>query len=151
MYLKPLWIKDYSKFLLDFLPLCAKFVPLEIFMASVQKRLGKDGVRWLARVRRHGHPEQTKTFDTKAAADSWTRAVEREMDTGSFIPSDSATHLTFTKAAERYKAEALPRLRGKAQAEYVVNRVIEHFGKYSLALITPHLLSEYRDVRLTGC
>lgn len=117
-------------------------------MASVQKRLGKDGVRWLARVRRHGHPEQTRTFDTKAAADSWTRAVEREMDTGSFIPSDAATHLTFAKAAERYKEEALPRLRGKAQAEYVVNRVVEHFGKYSLALITPQLLSEYRDARL---
>ena len=117
-------------------------------MASVQKRLGKDGVRWLARVRRHGHPEQTKTFDTKTTADSWTRAVERELDTGSFIPSDSATQLTFTMAAERYKKEALARLRGKAQAEYVVNRVNEHFGKYSLALITPQLLSEYRDLRL---
>lgn len=117
-------------------------------MASVQKRSGTDGVRWLARVRRHGRPEQTKTFDTKAAAEAWARSVERDMDTDSFIPSDAATRITFAKATEKYKDEVLPRLRGKAQAEYVVKRVAEHFGKYSLAAITPQLLAEYRDSRL---
>lgn len=114
-------------------------------MAVFTKR---DSGRWQAKVRRLGQPPQSKTFDTKAAAQAWARSVEREMDTDSFIPSDAATRLTFAKAAEKYKEEVLPRLRGKAQAEYVVNRVAEHFGKYSLAAITPTLLAGYRDSRL---
>lgn len=114
-------------------------------MAVITKR---GSGRWQAKVRRLGQPPQSKTFDTKALAEAWARAVEREMDTDSFIPSDAATRLTFAKATERYKDEVLPRLRGKDQAEYVVNRVAEHFGRHSLASITPALLADYRDSRL---
>ena len=104
--------------------------------------------KWQAKVRRVGAPSQSKTFATKAHAEAWTRSVEREMDTGSFLPGDAAQRLTFAKAAERYRLEVLPRLRGRAQAEYVLKRVVEHFGPYSLAAITPSLLAEYRDARL---
>ena len=114
-------------------------------MAVITKR---ESGRWQAKVRRLGHSPLSKTFDTKASAEAWARSVERDMDTDSFIPSDAATRMTFSAAVERYKVEVLPRLRGKAQAIYVFNRVAQHFGQYSLAAITPTLLAQYRDSRL---
>lgn len=114
-------------------------------MAVITKR---ESGRWQAKVRRLGQPGQSKTFDTKAAAEAWARSVEREMDTDSFIPSDAATRLTFADAVMRYTDEVLPRLRGKEQAGYVLKRISEAFGKHSLAGITPAILAEYRDTRL---
>ena len=47
MYLKPLWIKDYSKFSLNSTVFCAKFVPTGDFLWRVCKndweRMGLDG------------------------------------------------------------------------------------------------------------
>ena len=114
-------------------------------MAVITQR---DNGRWQAKVRRLGQPPQSKTFATKVHAEAWARSIEREMDTGAFLPSDEAQRLTFRKAAERYASEVLPRLRGKAQAEYVLKRVDEQFGQYSLAAITPAMLARYRDDRL---
>ncbi len=114
-------------------------------MAVFTKR---DSGRWQAKVRRLGQPAQSKTFDTKATAESWARSVEREMDTDSFIPSDAATRLTFKNATERYELEVLPGQRGKDQAAYVLKRVVEAFGKHSMAGITPAILAEHRDNRL---
>lgn len=114
-------------------------------MAVITKR---ESGRWQAKVRRLGQPSQSKTFDTKSAAEAWARSVERKMDTDSFIPSDAATRLTFAKAVERYTEEVLPRLRGKDQASYVLKRISETFGKHALAGITPAMLAEYRDARL---
>lgn len=114
-------------------------------MAVITKR---DSGRWQAKVRRLGQPPTSKTFDTKSAAEAWARSVERAMDTDSFIPSDAAVRTTFAKAAERYETEVLPRLRGKAQAEYVLKRVVETFGKHSLGGISPAMLADYRDCRL---
>lgn len=113
-------------------------------MAVITKR---DSGRWQAKVRRLGQPATSKTFDTKAAAEAWARSIERQMDTDSFIPSDAAMRTTFAKAAERYATDVLPRLRGRDQAEYVLKRVVETFGKHSLAGISPAMLANYRDGR----
>jgi len=70
------------------------------------------------------------------------------MDIGAFIKRDDAERTTFSDAADRYRREVLPSKRGKAQDEYVVRRVNEHFGRYSLASISGAMLSSYRDERL---
>lgn len=114
-------------------------------MAAITQRANK---RWQAKVRREGWPSQSKTFQTKADAEAWARAIEREMDVGAFIRTDDAERTTFAKAADRYARELLPKQRGRDQAEYVLKRVVERFGPYSLMAITPALLSEYRDERL---
>ena len=114
-------------------------------MPTFEKR---ESGRWQVKVRRTGHPSQSKTFETKAAATAWARSVERAMDTKSFIPPDDASKMTFALASKRYHEEVLPRLRGKVQAGYVLSRVTEHFGRHTLAGITPAMLSEYRDHRL---
>lgn len=113
-------------------------------MAAITKR---ENGQWQAKIRRRGWPVQSKTFRTKADAEGWARAVEREMDIGAFIHRDDAERTTFKDAADRYSREVLPKQRGKAQAEYVIKRVVERFGAYSLAAISPAMLSEYRDER----
>lgn len=52
-------------------------------MATFEKREGKRGTRWLARVRRMGR-EVTRTFGTKGAAQSWARAQETAIESGEF-------------------------------------------------------------------
>lgn len=70
------------------------------------------------------------------------------MDTDSFISRNDAERTTFLVAAERYRTDVLPSKRGKLQDAYVLKRVTEEFGSYSLAAITPDKLSSYRDDRL---
>lgn len=70
------------------------------------------------------------------------------MDTDSFISRNDAERTTFLEAAERYRTDVLPSKRGKLQDGYVLKRVTEEFGSYSLAAITPAKLSAYRDERL---
>tara|TARA_B110000503_G_scaffold72316_1_gene111838 strand:+ start:31 stop:252 length:222 start_codon:yes stop_codon:yes gene_type:complete len=40
--------------------------------------------RWQARVRRQGHPDETRSFLTHKEAERWARTVESGIDHGSF-------------------------------------------------------------------
>lgn len=40
---------------------------------------------WMAQVRRKGRPTVSKTFQTKADAEKWARAIEREIDLGGYL------------------------------------------------------------------
>ena len=104
--------------------------------------------KWQAKVRRDGHPTISKTFQTKGQAEAWARSVEREMDTSSFIPTKVAEKTLFKDLAQRYELEILPSKKGEEQDRYKLHSMVEIFGNYSLAGITPSLLSEYRDTRL---
>lgn len=114
-------------------------------MASITKL--KSG-NWQAKVRRKGQPLISKSFQTKAAAEAWSRSVEREMDTNTFISPDESQKITFHEIAKRYELEVLPSKRGKVQDGYVLKRMVEEFGEYTLVNITAAKLSEYRDARL---
>lgn len=114
-------------------------------MAAITKR--KNG-SYTARIRRLGWPAQAKTFDRLSDAEAWARAVEREMDVGAFIQRDDAERTTFQQAADRYKLEVLPTKRAQVQPRYMLDRLCEHFGRYSLASISAAMLSKYRDERL---
>jgi integrase len=52
-------------------------------VATYNKRKGKRGIRWTARVRVGGR-EATKTFATKGAAEDWAKAQERAIESGEF-------------------------------------------------------------------
>ena len=47
-------------------------------MASILKR----NDRWFVRVRKHGHPSQSKTFTVKQDAQRWAVMIERQIDQG---------------------------------------------------------------------
>lgn len=114
-------------------------------MATITER---ENGKWQAKVRRSGWPTESRTFRTKKDAEAWARATEREMDVGGFISSNDAEKTTFTSVSLRYRNEVLPKKKGGVQDSYVLNKVTEVFGDYSLAAITPPLLCKYRDERL---
>ncbi len=108
----------------------------------------RESGRWQAKVRRDGWPPQSKTFRTRADAEAWARTVEREMDVNAFINRNDAERTTFAEAAERYELEVLPSKRGKLQDAYVLKRVSEAFGAFSLAALTSARLSAHINLRL---
>ena len=114
-------------------------------MAVITQR---ENGKWQAKIRRQGTPAQSKTFLTKADAEKWARSVERDIDTGAFLPSDDAARLTFAAATERYRLEVLPSLRGRQQVETRLTRLLETFGKYPLSSISGAMVANYRDERL---
>ncbi len=114
-------------------------------MASVKQR---SSGAWQAKIRRLGYPEQSKTFARKTDAEAWARAVEREMDVGSFITRTKAENTTFGEAVARYLAEVVPRLRSQRQPTSTLRKLKERFGDYSLVAIQPSMLAAYRDDRL---
>lgn len=114
-------------------------------MATIARR---ENGKWQAKIRRTGAPAISKTFATKVDAERWARATERDLDTGSFLPTDEADKTTFSDALDRYRCEALPSQRGRTQAETRLRRLDESFGKYSLSAISGAMISKYRDERL---
>lgn len=108
----------------------------------------RENGKWQAKIRRKGWPDQSKAFQTLEAAQQWARATEREMDIGAFINRNDAEKTTFADAADRYKKEVLPSKRSKDRDIYKIDQLIERFGVYSLASISPAMLSSYRDDRL---
>lgn len=80
-------------------------------MATIEKKRGK----WRARVCRHGHPDQSQTFDSHAEAKSWARQAEAAIDRGEPVhervaAEEAAACVTLGQALELYREFILPHL-----------------------------------------
>lgn len=113
-------------------------------MASFRKRSG----RWQARVTRKGQSDLAKTFNTKEDAQKWARAIEREIDTGSFLPHQYASGLRLRDLIERYRMEVVPKLRGASTELFRLRTIERHIGHLSVAALTTAAIASYRDRRL---
>ena len=80
-------------------------------MASFRKR---GPYQWQAQVRKKGHPLQTRTFETRALAEQWARAIEVEMDKGLFVSRAEAESTTLKELLEHYLAEVTPQKKSAA-------------------------------------
>ena len=78
-------------------------------MATFRKR---GPYQWQAQVRKKGQPLQTKTFETRAQAEQWARAIEVEMDKGVFVSRAEAESTTLKELLERYLTEITPLKKG---------------------------------------
>ena len=107
---------------------------------------------WKAVIRRTGFPTTIKTFRLKAQAENWARRTEDEMVQGLFIQRGPSERLTFEKAMERYLSEVTPTKRPETQIREIRRAapLIKHFGQYAIGGITPDLIAQYRDQRLSG-
>lgn len=77
--------------------------------------------QWQAKIRRRGHPTQTRTFETKADAERWARKIESSMDDGQFIDLSEARRVTLGQLVSRYADEVNPTLRGAEKAKGHLN------------------------------
>ncbi|MGE4506528.1 MAG: site-specific integrase [Desulfovibrionaceae bacterium] len=76
-------------------------------MATIRKR---GPYQWEARIRKKGHPTQSKTFERKQDAIDWTSEIESEMSRGVFISRAEAESTTVNEALNRYLVEHVPGL-----------------------------------------
>ncbi|KAA1189255.1 site-specific integrase [Pseudohalioglobus sediminis] len=113
-------------------------------MATFRKRSG----RWQAMIRRTGHPQLTKTFNSKADAAKWARQMETQIERQLHLPSHSQAQMPLSELLDRYCAEHLPRLQGHVSEGYRLQHLREQLGHLKLAEVQSHALSAYRDRRL---
>ena len=114
-------------------------------MASFRQRNGK----WQARVIRDGYPDQTKTFESKADAEKWARALEAAIDKGQFVSTSEAHQTTLRDAISRYLLEVTPTMKGAVPDTIRLKAIMRKpIAKWSLANLSATRMAAYRDERL---
>jgi integrase len=112
-------------------------------MGTIRKR---GDYQFQAQVRRTGYPAQSKTFDSRKDAEKWVRMIEREMDTGTFIPRGESERTTIQMLADRYLADRVEnKMRGERQEVQRVNAIVAKFGSYNLSAVSPAMVAAWRD------
>ncbi|BCA79063.1 site-specific integrase [Desulfuromonas sp. AOP6] len=115
-------------------------------MATITQR---DSGWWQAKVRRKGQSPISQTFEFKEDAIKWARAIEREIDTQTFVSDNTAQRTTVKEVLIRYRDEVLPQLAGGAKPDRSrISRLIDCLGDINLAALDSSHISQYRDKRL---
>ena len=114
-------------------------------MASFRQRGGK----WQARVIRDGYPDQSKTFESKADAEKWARALESEIDKGQFVNVSEAQRTTLGNVIARYLVEVTPSMKGVTEDTIRLKAIMRKpIARWSMANLSAARIAAYRDERL---
>jgi integrase len=117
-------------------------------MANIEKRISQDGkTSYRVKVRLKGYPVQSATFDRLTDAKKWASATESAIREGRHFKTSEAKRHTLAELIDRYTREVLPGKRGKTATDQTAQLGWwkEQIGAYTLADVTPALLSEYRS------
>lgn len=115
-------------------------------MATFRKR---GPYQWQAQIRQKGQPLQTKTFETRAAAEQWAREVEYEMDRGTYVSRAEAESTTLMELLERYRNEVTPLKKGASSESARIRALLRHpLAQRIVAGIRGVDIASYRDERL---
>ena len=115
-------------------------------MASFRER---GPYQWQAQVRKKGQPLQTKTFETRALAEQWARAIEVEMDKGVFVSRAEAESTTLKELLERYLAKVTPLKKGAVPETNRLRALMRlPLARRYVAGIRGLDIARYRDDRL---
>lgn len=113
-------------------------------MATMAHLRKLDSGRWQVSIRRRGH-SLSKTFKTKAMADSWARDREQEIERGELF---SPVSMTVKELLEKYEREVTEHKKGRAQESARIELLTDALGKYSLGELSPEIVSTWAKGRL---
>jgi integrase len=115
-------------------------------MATFRKR---GPHQWQAQVRKKGYPPESKTFDTRTAAEQWAREVEHEMDRGAFVSHAEADSTTLGELLERYLEEVTPLKKGAGPEAARIRALLRHpLAQRIVSSLRGVDVARYRDGRL---
>ncbi|MGE4448011.1 MAG: site-specific integrase [Azospira sp.] len=115
-------------------------------MATIRK---KGPYQWHCQVRRKGYPSQTRTFETRADAETWARQLEGEIDRGVIVDRREADKNTLYSVLERYAREVCPSHKGGPVEALRCRALMKtSLAKHKMSALSGILLAEYRDSRL---
>ena len=113
-------------------------------MAYFRKRSGA----WEATIDRKGFKRLSRTFDTKAEAEAWSKVTEAEMVRGVFVSRQEAENTTLSEALDRYEREVTVNQKGSNRYASLIRILKRHpLANRSLASLQGKDLAEYRDKR----
>lgn len=106
---------------------------------------------WKALIRLHNCPACAKTFRLKSDAQAWAQQIEHDIRQGTYVRPTPVNSLQFSQAIDRYLQEITPLKRPRTQGSerYRAERLRDYFGHTPLLGITPEMVSQYRDLRMT--
>jgi integrase len=112
-------------------------------MASIEKR--ETGYR--VKVRLKGCPAQSATFERLTDARKWAQATETAIREGRYFTKSEAKKHTVADLVDRFNRDVVPRKGKMTGHEYArqLDGFRERIGTYTLADMTPALISEQRD------
>ncbi len=113
-------------------------------MATIRKRSGPKGTRYMAVVRRDGQAS-TATFRTKSEAKKWAGIIEAEIARGRHLPNPEAKRRTVRDLLERYKRTEIPKKRDRKNPVRYANFWIDRIGSLKLARLSRAQVVEVRD------
>ena len=117
-------------------------------VATFYKRKGKRGTRWTARVRFAGR-HVTKTFGTKAAAETWARAQETAIEAGEFMrPAVGVIFADLIDALLKHRT-VIRRPLGKTSAK-VIERLKNQHGLEPVDALTEEFWRRHALARIAG-
>ena len=112
-------------------------------------RISKRGRYWRAQIVRRGYPPQYRTFDTRAEAEAWSRAMESEMDRGIFVSRVESEKTTLADALGRYEREiSVGKAHPKQDYQRIRHWLRQDLAHYFLANLRGADFAKYRDDRL---
>ena len=115
-------------------------------MATIQKRENESFISYEVRVRKKGHPTQTKTFRNRQDAEKWARMIEAEMDRGVFVSRAEAENTTLAEALDRYLREVTPRKKGAdREADRIKRWKARPIAKRMIAAVRGKDIADFRD------
>lgn len=116
-------------------------------MATIEKRVSNTGeITYRAKVRLRGFPVQTATFDRMTKAKEWAYATEQKMKDGKFMPEYKAKQYTVSEIIDKYRKTILCHKKTiYPDWNSQLNWWNDAIGMYTLANITPSLLSEMKN------
>ena len=113
-------------------------------MASIIKRNDK----WFVRVRKHGQPSQSKTFNFKQDAHKWAVMIERELDQGLLGCVDKS--VTLGDLLKRYLKEVTSHKKSCDKEAWRVKALLKRsISGVSLSNLNSAIISSYKYSRLT--
>ena len=119
-------------------------------MATITKRKRKKGIVYCAEVRVKGHPSLSQTFDRQSEALRWAEDTEEALRNNGYIGNAPPNDMLFDDALDKYLAQVSSK---KAQSthrrELYQSRSLHFFYGNTLKEITPTLVAQFRDKRLT--
>lgn len=120
-------------------------------MANIQKRTGKGKeTTYRVQIRLRGFPTESATFERLTDAKAWAAQTETAIRDHKHFPQREAQRHTLNDLARRY-LEAVERKKPDAHAKQkqIMGWWQKQLGDYALAIITPAMIAEKRDLLLS--
>jgi len=119
-------------------------------MAYILKRKWKNKVTYRVQVSRSGFKNLFKTFQTRAEAKKWGRAMERKLDVGDYNDYSEASKLLLGDLFKRYISEKKHiKLRSWKMYEFRIKILLKDtISDINLLRLSSKHLAEFRDRKL---